>query len=110
MIRRPPRSTLFPHTTLFRSRDFVSALQALASRPLGLGLPLFHANEAARRTRDGDRLVPHRVVALRIPQAAKEVAALLGAPLGQIADAALGALHPERHGSGVLALGIARAR
>src|SRR2546425_9287898 len=28
MIRRPPRSTLFPYTTLFRSRD----------RPRGLGL------------------------------------------------------------------------
>src|SRR2546429_2406110 len=24
MIRRPPRSTLFPYTTLFRSRDWVS--------------------------------------------------------------------------------------
>src|SRR3989449_5328049 len=24
MIRRPPRSTLFPYTTLFRSRQFVS--------------------------------------------------------------------------------------
>src|SRR2546430_15200178 len=23
MIRRPPRSTLFPYTTLFRSRDFI---------------------------------------------------------------------------------------
>src|SRR5256886_10414671 len=23
MIRRPPRSTLFPYTTLFRSRDYV---------------------------------------------------------------------------------------
>src|SRR5258708_29565506 len=23
MIRRPPRSTLFPYTTLFRSRDFL---------------------------------------------------------------------------------------
>src|SRR5258708_24593113 len=26
MIRRPPRSTLFPYTTLFRSRDFVQHL------------------------------------------------------------------------------------
>src|SRR3712207_7360468 len=26
MIRRPPRSTLFPYTTLFRSRDAVAAL------------------------------------------------------------------------------------
>src|SRR5437016_8900018 len=25
MIRRPPRSTLFPYTTLFRSRDFAGA-------------------------------------------------------------------------------------
>src|SRR3712207_7058263 len=25
MIRRPPRSTLFPYTTLFRSRDMTSA-------------------------------------------------------------------------------------
>src|SRR2546425_8756756 len=25
MIRRPPRSTLFPYTTLFRSRDLVAA-------------------------------------------------------------------------------------
>src|SRR2546429_5333459 len=31
MIRRPPRSTLFPYTTLFRSR------QALVMRVLGLG-------------------------------------------------------------------------
>src|SRR5260370_25190135 len=29
MIRRPPRSTLFPYTTLFRSREFAPAEQAL---------------------------------------------------------------------------------
>src|SRR5258708_20290775 len=28
MIRRPPRSTLFPYTTLFRSRDGVVAREA----------------------------------------------------------------------------------
>src|SRR2546422_4351181 len=27
MIRRPPRSTLFPYTTLFRSRRIVSSLE-----------------------------------------------------------------------------------
>src|SRR5256885_5428374 len=27
MIRRPPRSTLFPYTTLFRSRDRIAALR-----------------------------------------------------------------------------------
>src|SRR3712207_7313928 len=33
MIRRPPRSTLFPYTTLFRSQDALVGLQQ-ASRPL----------------------------------------------------------------------------
>src|SRR5258708_29401047 len=28
MIRRPPRSTLFPYTTLFRSADILGALRA----------------------------------------------------------------------------------
>src|SRR2546427_9209798 len=30
MIRRPPRSTLFPYTTLFRSLGFISSLGAIA--------------------------------------------------------------------------------
>src|SRR2546422_4961079 len=29
MIRRPPRSTLFPYTTLFRSRSTISAVASL---------------------------------------------------------------------------------
>src|SRR2546429_7279707 len=33
MIRRPPRSTLFPYTTLFRSRP----APAVESRPHGIG-------------------------------------------------------------------------
>src|SRR5256885_13326834 len=42
MIRRPPRSTLFPYTTLFRSQDVVvqliQELQSLwQSRPEGVG-------------------------------------------------------------------------
>src|SRR3712207_9332602 len=38
MIRRPPRSTLFPYTTLFRSRDLVDACAAvlLAVNLIGL--------------------------------------------------------------------------
>src|SRR3712207_7159986 len=31
MIRRPPRSTLFPYTTLFRSFDHVGVLETLAA-------------------------------------------------------------------------------
>src|SRR3712207_8950607 len=35
MIRRPPRSTLFPYTTLFRSRSGRGASQAPRGRGLG---------------------------------------------------------------------------
>src|SRR3712207_8638217 len=43
MIRRPPRSTLFPYTTLFRSDDF--AADALAAR-------LVAGHHALRRGQD----------------------------------------------------------
>src|SRR3712207_8791967 len=33
MIRRPPRSTLFPYTTLFRSRSHATATLTYARRP-----------------------------------------------------------------------------
>src|SRR3712207_8871659 len=36
MIRRPPRSTLFPYTTLFRSLEEAAALEARDRRPDGL--------------------------------------------------------------------------
>src|SRR2546422_3422139 len=35
MIRRPPRSTLFPYTTLFRSRVFRRSVQAFPPRSAG---------------------------------------------------------------------------
>src|SRR3712207_7164150 len=60
MIRRPPRSTLFPYTTLFRSRkvgrrrgDEAPGLHALADGqleravPLGIGRDRKGADEAA---------------------------------------------------------------
>src|SRR5256885_7398733 len=37
MIRRPPRSTLFPYTTLFRSRGPVAARRRLALRVARVG-------------------------------------------------------------------------
>src|SRR3989449_5460837 len=39
MIRRPPRSTLFPYTTLFRSRDHGVDVHALVNDPEGDPLP-----------------------------------------------------------------------
>src|SRR2546422_8592750 len=50
MIRRPPRSTLFPYTTLFRSERFLD---------LGLADELVQTRGAQRRVRDalvGERL------------------------------------------------------
>src|SRR3712207_8475372 len=45
MIRRPPRSTLFPYTTLFRSEDFAEA----ASKIYALFADLLAARRASPR-------------------------------------------------------------
>src|SRR5256885_4121848 len=37
MIRRPPRSTLFPYTTLFRSGIFILACRCNDSARMGMG-------------------------------------------------------------------------
>src|SRR3712207_8238933 len=79
MIRRPPRSTLFPYTTLFRSEDFATAqLRAykgitILKQPVDLGtgpgvlFPLSHI-----LARD-----PHaRVLILPSDQNVEDVAAL----------------------------------
>src|SRR3712207_7648220 len=41
MIRRPPRSTLFPYTTLFRSEEALERdhLQLVVDEPFGLDAP-----------------------------------------------------------------------
>src|SRR3712207_7390529 len=61
MIRRPPRSTLFPYTTLFRSMD-ADARPSLVSMlgPVGSGVQVMSGNDptitaAARDVRQLDR-------------------------------------------------------
>src|SRR3989441_12640475 len=72
MIRRPPRSTLFPYTTLFRSLPLFVAAQILL--PLGTAL-LFPANPA---------LVSHRAdpneigLTLGVQQTYRGIAAVRG--------------------------------
>src|SRR3712207_8816377 len=67
MIRRPPRSTLFPYTTLFRSSSDEYKVMAMAS----YGRPAFAEPFAAAMVADGrggyrtalpelDRLLPDR--------------------------------------------------
>src|SRR5437762_1834478 len=86
------------------------ALETLACRfSRRLGLDLFHPDEAAVRTRDHDRLIPRGIIAIRVAQATVEGAPALGATLGEVADATLGALDAERDGLRVLALGVAGA-
>src|SRR2546430_10478761 len=56
MIRRPPRSTLFPYTTLFRSKKSAST-----ERPAAATLP----RTRATRTEPPRQVVPH-VSGLRV--------------------------------------------
>src|SRR3712207_7817135 len=56
MIRRPPRSTLFPYTTLFRSHD--DRVRAVVLRPAALPVVGVRRPDPAQ----ADRVpVPHRV-------------------------------------------------
>src|SRR3712207_8972898 len=55
MIRRPPRSTLFPYTTLFRS--------AVEDLRLGLGVEVHQRVPAHQHVDAGDRCVLDEVVA-----------------------------------------------
>src|SRR2546430_12347087 len=50
MIRRPPRSTLFPYTTLFRSLRRVCTVQQNVCRP---AFARTHGRRVARRLRHG---------------------------------------------------------
>src|SRR2546427_7694852 len=62
MIRRPPRSTLFPYTTLFRSP--ISSATPVASR-------IVTSTDEARAAAGGDRLVP---VEIERPEESRAVA------------------------------------
>src|SRR5258708_10853858 len=86
MIRRPPRSTLFPYTTLFRSeRDGVAAVE----EPLGVGsavvvavvAPAFFAaaDVAVMRDRKSTRLnSSHQIISYAVFCLKKKNAAMHG--------------------------------
>src|SRR2546426_9374060 len=57
MIRRPPRSTLFPYTTLFRSRDSQPAEPGRASR----NPPATTETRTDRRVESGSGAGPGRI-------------------------------------------------
>src|SRR5438132_10854218 len=61
MIRRPPRSTLFPYTTLFRSRA-----AALHPRRADDGAPLRRHREAARDRKSTRLNSSHTVISYAV--------------------------------------------
>src|SRR3712207_7342648 len=64
MIRRPPRSTLFPYTTLFRSgRLLVDMLGGIAT----FGPEFGHVVRIGWQTRDSGRLLDDLAVTLDAP-------------------------------------------
>src|SRR2546430_3897173 len=56
MIRRPPRSTLFPYTTLFRSDDPEPLVRAMSARSLEAVTEFSPANRALQSDRKSTRL------------------------------------------------------
>src|SRR5258708_28014482 len=81
MIRRPPRSTLFPYTTLFRSRD----AQFVAGHSVGEYSALAAAGSIS--IADAARLVRARgsAMARAVPAGAGAMAALIGVDFEQAA-------------------------
>src|SRR3712207_7348721 len=56
MIRRPPRSTLFPYTTLFRSRRELSLLRESPLEQFGFGVEASVATRPEHPDRKSTRL------------------------------------------------------
>src|SRR3712207_8729351 len=57
MIRRPPRSTLFPYTTLFRSRVTTSSRECDVARPATAASVDEHVGEHEDEEDDADHAV-----------------------------------------------------
>src|SRR3712207_1121201 len=83
MIRRPPRSTLFPYTTLFRSVSVFRSLRSGMARPSvpRVGRPTTPASprslEATRRDRKSTRLnSSHANISYAVFCLKKKIAAL----------------------------------
>src|SRR5437588_3490549 len=64
MIRRPPRSTLFPYTTLFRSS--LLELGSPAARALHLGRPGHHPHQKTRSEEHTSELQSHSDLVCRL--------------------------------------------
>ena len=57
MIRRPPRSTLFPYTTLFRSRESAASFALIHNHPSGDPTPSQQDFEITHRLNKTGKIV-----------------------------------------------------
>src|SRR5205807_3104276 len=75
MIRRPPRSTLFPYTTLFRSERLGIRLPRLAQRARDRRMPLAHRLRDRKSTRlnSSHLVISYAVFCLKKKKKNKEV-------------------------------------
>src|SRR3712207_7672888 len=62
MIRRPPRSTLFPYTTLFRSIKLVSELAKEIEAEVGISLPISKKLFSVSESTNSTYVIPDRVI------------------------------------------------
>src|SRR5258708_30328552 len=66
MIRRPPRSTLFPYTTLFRSPAQGHGVAALVEHGLVLGLHIAdHRDRKSTRLNSSHQIISYAVFCLK---------------------------------------------
>src|SRR5436190_15667035 len=72
MIRRPPRSTLFPYTTLFRSPDHVKLLQ-LAAVEYSKGRYFQEADRKSTRLNSSHTVISYAVFCLKKKNSTKAV-------------------------------------
>src|SRR3712207_2605205 len=106
MIRRPPRSTLFPYTTLFRSPTFATAAQALAIRGRADGPSATARAKPSTKGRIQCRTTVHRTISTtRGTRADIACSAYIGAmALQGIACVHLDGNHGDRLAIGAVAL------
>src|SRR5260370_15596989 len=97
MIRRPPRSTLFPYTTLFRSADRVQVLTSTVSPPApAVPVKLLVPSPSTAPTSEPHTSVlqPHLTLACRLLLNKEETAiaiAVSSAPLTELGAPRVGA-------------------
>src|SRR3989441_12023947 len=94
MIRRPPRSTLFPYTTLFRSPSSLGVNAYILGRPPGLVQKLLESYRS-RMGRTG--LGPRRIAGVRIPGDTRGSRAGLTLVLRAEAGCAVRSIHRRGH-------------